>query len=290
MDGFHRCCNGVRVPATVRAAAPHQFLIVPMPGPALSPSRYDRIDALRGLAMVWMTVYHFCFDLNHFGYVRQNFYEDPVWTWQRTGIVSLFLLTAGMGQALAVQQGQTWPRFWRRWAQVLGCAVLVTLGSWWMFPRSWISFGVLHGMVVMWLVTRFLLARGALDGLRPWWGGLVLIAAGPLASDALRHGASPELLAAVNSRWLDWIGLVTRKPPTEDYVPLLPWLGVMWLGVGVAQWMTARAPGWLKGAATAAPTRGLATLGRWSLSYYMLHQPVMIGVLMAVAAWQARAS
>ena len=30
-----------------------------------------------------------------------------------------------------------------------------------------------------------------------------------------------------------------------------------------------------------------AVLGRWSLSYYMLHQPVMIGLLMAVA-WVAK--
>jgi len=30
--------------------------------------------------------------------------------------------------------------------------------------------------------------------------------------------------------------------------------------------------------------RPLAVLGRWSLSYYMLHQPVMIGLLLA-AGW-----
>jgi peptidoglycan/LPS O-acetylase OafA/YrhL len=27
------------------------------------------------------------------------------------------------------------------------------------------------------------------------------------------------------------------------------------------------------------PLRGLAFLGRWSLSYYMLHQPLLIGAL-----------
>jgi peptidoglycan/LPS O-acetylase OafA/YrhL len=32
-----------------------------------------------------------------------------------------------------------------------------------------------------------------------------------------------------------------------------------------------------------AALKPLALLGRWSLTYYMLHQPVMIGVLMAVA-------
>jgi peptidoglycan/LPS O-acetylase OafA/YrhL len=32
-----------------------------------------------------------------------------------------------------------------------------------------------------------------------------------------------------------------------------------------------------------APLRGLAFLGRWSLSYYMLHQPVLIAVFSLVA-------
>ena len=40
---------------------------------------------------------------------------------------------------------------------------------------------------------------------------------------------------------------------------------------------------WLSGSVpvVAAP---LSLMGRWSLSYYMLHQPVLIGVLMLVAA------
>jgi uncharacterized membrane protein len=30
---------------------------------------------------------------------------------------------------------------------------------------------------------------------------------------------------------LNWLGLIGYKPITEDYVPLLPWLGVMWWGM-----------------------------------------------------------
>ena len=251
---------------------------------AASQPRFDAIDALRGAALLWMTAYHFGFDLNHFGYIRQNFYTDPVWTWQRTGIVSLFLLCAGMGQAVAVQRGQGWPRFWRRWAQVAGCAALVSLGSLWMFPRSWISFGVLHGMAVMLLITRWALARGWLRGAVPWLAGAVLIAAGPLAGHWLRTAAPASVAAAFDSRWLNWLGVVTLPPPTEDYVPLLPWLGVMWLGVGLVQWPAARA--WLA-RQPGAVGRALAPLGRWSLSYYMLHQPVLIGALMAWGAWRA---
>ena len=82
--------------------------------------RLDRIDALRALAMLWMTAYHLAFDLRFFGWLDADFYRDPFWTLQRTAIVSLFLFCAGLGQAVAHAQGQGWPRFWRRWAQVAG--------------------------------------------------------------------------------------------------------------------------------------------------------------------------
>ncbi|MBL8320467.1 MAG: DUF1624 domain-containing protein, partial [Burkholderiaceae bacterium] len=93
--------------------------------------RYERLDALRGVAIVWMAVFHFCFDLNHFGFFTPKyvFTADPLWTTQRTCIVTLFLFCAGLSQAVALQQGQSWPRFWRRWAQIAGCAVLVSIGS-----------------------------------------------------------------------------------------------------------------------------------------------------------------
>jgi uncharacterized membrane protein len=81
-----------------------------------------------------------------------------------------------------------------------------------------------------------------------------------------------------DTRWTNWIGLVTRKPVTEDYVPLLPWLGVMLWGMAAGQWLLARRRGALAGPLPA-PLRPLAALGRWPLTFYMLHQPVLMGVL-----------
>jgi uncharacterized membrane protein len=223
--------------------------------------RSDRLDALRGLAIVWMAAFHFGFDLNHFGWIRQDFYRDLVWTWQRTCIVSLFLFCAGGGQALAVLSGQGAGRFWRRWAQVAGCALLVSVGSWFMFPNSWISFGVLHGIAVMLVLLRLGLARLPNAALL----GLAVLAI-----------ALPQFVQHpfFDTRWTNWVGLVTHKPVTEDYVPMLPWLGAMLLGFAVTR-------GWPQVWQGGAP-RPLAVLGRWSLSFYMVHQPVLIGALMAV--------
>lgn len=234
------------------------------------------LDALRGAAIVWMMGFHLSFDLHQFRLIpAQDFYQDPFWTLQRTAIVSLFLLCAGAGQAVALRQGQPVARFWRRWLQVAGCAVLVSIGSAWMFPRSWISFGVLHGIALMLLVLR--------ATLRPRWLAAPWLPAALVAAGALAV-VLPWLVQHpfFDSRWTNWVGLLTRKPITEDHVPLLPWLGVMLWGVAAMLWWlrrqgtrppaggTASLPGW---------TQPLVWLGRRPLTVYMLHQPLFIGVL-----------
>lgn len=232
--------------------------------------------------MVWMTVFHFCYDLNHLGLWPQNFRSDPVWTTQRTLIVSLFLFCAGWGQALAVHQGVGWARFGRRWLQIFGCALLVTLGSWVMFPQSFIYFGVLHGMAVMLLIVRCTWRWGRWL----WLAGLLAVLS-PVVAHAWLTADGGAVAKWLNSPALNWLGWVSRKPFTEDYVPVTPWLGVMWWGMAAGLRWGTHPPVWMTHPLPAG-TQWLAVLGRWSLSYYMVHQPIMLGVLMAGLWWAGR--
>ncbi len=209
--------------------------------------------------------------------IQQNFYTDPVWTWQRTCILSLFLLCAGMGQAIAVAQGQTWARFAKRWLQIALCAALVTAASMHMFPKSYIYFGVLHGLCVMLIVARL----AAPLGQRLWWIGGTLLATWLIATHAMNtwtEGSIAFRNAAQTLNATPWnaLGLITAKPITEDYVPLLPWLAVVLFGVALGQRVLSTQPGALQTLGRAKP---LAVLGRWGLSFYMLHQPVFIFTL-----------
>lgn len=236
--------------------------------------RFDTPDALRGLAMVWMAIYHFVFDLNYFKLVTQDFYRDPFWTWQRTLIVSLFLLCAGMGQAIATTQGQSWRRFWRRWAQVAACALLVTVGSWLMFPNSFIYFGVLHGLALMLIVVRLT----AHWGRWLWLLGALAIASKFIAESLLQTGPLVPWADILNSMRWNWLGWISQNPVTEDYVPLFPWIGVMWWGAAAGTWVLKHRPEWLTQPVLPG-LHALAGLGRWSLSYYLLHQPVLIALV-----------
>lgn len=262
------------------AGTPHstkRAQLSPAPTP-LDYRRSDMLDALRGAAMLWMTAFHFCFDLASQGWWTQDFYHDPFWTWQRTFILSLFLLCAGAGQALALAHTLAWGMFWRRWAQIALCAALVSLGSWWMFPGSYIYFGVLHAMAVMLVLVRLLAPLGR-------WGLCALAAALVALKFLAPWGhAMGWLGAAWNDKAWNWLGLIDRLPVTEDYVPLAPWLGVLLAGFVLVRWP---APWLARLLRRPLPQRArwLAVLGRWSLSYYLLHQPVLLGLLAALGWW-----
>lgn len=223
------------------------------------------VDVARGGAIVLMVVYHFIFDLNHFFGLGLDFYHDPLWLNLRTLIVTLFLGLVGISLHLATRQGLDRRRYLRRLAAIVFCAALVTVGTAVTFPRSLIFFGVLHFIAVA-SVLGLLMVRFLWLNL---WAGVILIAVGLWVRNPL-----------FDRPWLPWIGLMTHKPVTEDYVPLLPWLGVVLIGIFVGR-LVYREP--LSSVARwQSPSpfpRLLAFGGRHSLFIYMAHQPLFFAVL-----------
>src|SRR5215831_13116264 len=102
------------------------------------------VDTLRGFAIVLMFAYHLSFDLNFFGAVRIDFNHDPFWLGFRTLIVSLFLGLVGVSLVLAGATGFNREAYLTRLGRILGCAILVSAGSYLVFPESFIYFGILH--------------------------------------------------------------------------------------------------------------------------------------------------
>lgn len=225
--------------------------------------RIGAIDGLRGAALCLMIVYHFSFDLNWFGFIRADFDHDPFWLGFRGVIVSSFMLLVGLSLLLARRAGVTRRHFWRRIALIAFCAILVSVASYVTFPQTFITFGILHcitvASVLAWPATRFPFAALA--------GGVAIVVIGNVVQFPL-----------FDTPWLQWLGLMTHKPLTEDYVPLLPWLGVVMIGIALGHLLSLRQFRPLRPLSKVTP-RWLLWLGRHSLLVYMLHQPVLIGLL-----------
>lgn len=231
-----------------------------------APGRVAAVDVVRGLAIVAMIAYHFAFDLRYFGVTHSDFEHARFWLAARATILSTFLATVGVSLALAGAARVTLARHLARVARIAVCALGVTLASFALFPQSFIYFGVLHAIAVIAIVAWPLRDK---PGVATMLGVAIVVAGLALAHPAFDAPA-----------W-SWIGLMTHKPRTEDYVPLLPWSGVTLIGIGLGHALRRRRFAPLDSLPRA--PRALAWLGRHSLAIYMLHQPVLIGVLWLVA-------
>ncbi len=229
-------------------------------------TRLVLVDVVRGIALVLMAAYHFCFDLNYFGLTRIDFNHAPFWLAARAFIVTLFLSVMGISLALSHRRAIRWPAVGRRLLLIGGSAALVSAASYLLFPRSYIFFGVLHFVALASLL--------GLAFLRLGWLNVVI----GIAVLALGIGYHDPLF---NRPALQWFGLMTYKPFTEDYVPLLPWFGVVLLGL----FLGSRAERWpprLRQWRAGGLSRLLAWGGRHSLPIYLLHQPLLMGLLYGV--------
>lgn len=230
--------------------------------PAAPADRITAIDASRGFALCLMFVYHFAFDLRLYGVIAADFENDPFWLGFRAFIVTLFMTLVGVSLVLADRHGATPAHFWRRIAVIAACALAVSVGSWIAFPRSFIYFGILHCIAVASVLARPVVRRPR----SAFVIGFVIIAAGLVLTHPI-----------FDTRALSIVGFVTHKPMTEDYVPLAPWAGVVFLGIALGQAL-ARASFRVVAPLSAAPPF-LPWLGRHSLAVYMVHQPILLGAL-----------
>lgn len=266
--------------------------------PASRP-RIAAIDVARGVAIIAMIVYHFSWDLAFLGFVNFDPTQSLPWVIFQKSIVGTFIFLTGVSLALAHADGIRWRAFWRRLAILVGAALLITIGTYAFYAQTFVYFGVLHAIALFSLMgLAFLTAPLVLViVLAVVIIGLPLFIQNPLFGEKL---------------W-SWIGLWDVPPPTEDLVPIFPWFGVTLLGIAAARWALATRvrpanatslpgastrpqdgadPAEVSSVATriarykgtSALSRVLAKLGRWSLVIYVLHQPILIGILMAIAS------
>jgi uncharacterized membrane protein len=248
------------------------------PAPAtavLAPRRLWQIDALRGAAVVAMIAYHFAFDLYFFSIADVGIFTSPFWLGMRQVIPAVFLTVSGISLVLGFRPGSVGNAVYlKRLGRIALGAVAVTLATWFAIRDYYVFFGILHCIALASLLLwPLFLLRGPLAILLPAILGLLALALPHLV--ALPLFDKPLLL---------WVGLGTYFPETNDYVPLLPWAGYIALGIAFAR--AAAQPGrlrsWLRRLADLpAPViaRPLAWLGQHALGVYLLHQPLLLGLL-----------
>lgn len=225
-------------------------------------TRIWELDALRGLCILGMLAVHLVYDLTPMGW------EAPVWytALMDWGGVAFFLLSG-----ICVTLGSN---SLRRGLTVLAGGVICTAVTWGMYRLGFqgksfvIWFGVLHCLgccMLLWpLFRKWPAASLAVSGILVALTGLYFLSLSPIGSP----------------KWLIILGICYRGFGSSDYFPLLPFLGFFLLGAFLGRTVYRQKQSLLPKVNTKMlPVRLLSWCGRQSLWIYLLHQPVIYGLL-----------
>ena len=231
--------------------------------------RLTGLDQARGVALIAMTAYHLSWDLFSLGLTSINPVSTSVLAWSAKIIAASFLWLSGIALTLAHPDQIHWNKVWQRSLRLFAAAGLVSLGSYSLFPASWIAFGILHhmalagllGLLVLRLSLTVLLSLAGLCFILPLFAKTALF--------------NPPV-------WL-FLGLSTVVAPANDYVPLLPWFGFVLGGITMARLWPQKPTG--NHHPLSRSQRLFGFLGRHSLLYYLIHQPLILGMLNVLLAF-----
>lgn len=230
------------------------------------------VDFLRGLAIVMMVIFHLAYDLDFFR-IHEIDLSGGFWFYLARLTASLFLLLVGISLTLshsrarlAGELSQYPARLLKRSLWILSLATGITLVTYIVIGRGFILFGILHLITISILLAYPLLPLGRMNAL--------------LGLAAILLGLYIQQLD-VDFLWLIWLGLAPRDFVSLDYVPLFPWFGLVLIGMAggglLYRDLVRRFP--LPDISNCLPARGLIFLGRNSLAIYILHQPLLLGLI-----------
>ncbi len=236
-------------------------------------NRYAFIDWLRGFSILLMVIYHFCYDLDLFGYIDTAFGKN-YWIPFRYVIVIGFLSLVGVSLVLVHAEKIKWHSVKKRSLQLLLACVAVSVSSYFVDARQLTIFGILQLILVSsWLALPFLK-----------YYRLAFVTG--LAVFVLGHIVKTPVFEPL---WLHWIGMVEYKRPALDYVPLFPWFGMVLMGITLGHWFFNSEKGRKVAQLQVGKIKGLKKFswllekaGQHSLVIYLVHQPLMFSIFYAI--------
>ena len=227
--------------------------------------RIWELDVLRGVCILGMVVVHLIYDLQTFfslPFLADSRLFDLIKQWG--GV--LFLLISGICVTLGSHPV-------RRGLIVFACGLICSAVTAGMYVLNMadksiiIYFGVLHCLGVCML-------------LWPLFKRLPVWALGLLGLGLTVLGLWISGNVVVDFPWLIPLGLVPGDFASSDYFPLLSNLGFFLVGACLGKTLYRKKETLLPRVNPANPVLAFFTLlGKWSLPVYLLHQPIITGLL-----------
>lgn len=246
-------------------------------------TRAIELDALRGLALFMMFGHHLIFDLRYLFALDVFAWQESFWFVYllRPFFLNVFLVVSGISSSFSRSNTK---RGLRLAAVAVAFTLVSSLASYITHSDLYILFNVLHVLAVGTLIyaalssARLKLSSRTLDAI------LILLAMITVYLGSLM----PDFNRLLTGSWLTLpLGILPAGTPgMADYLPIFPWLGYFLGGVLLGRSLYANRQSILPPlpAGLKAVLVPFAHLGRNSLVYYAVHQPVFLAILYSLAA------
>ncbi len=241
---------------------------------AVKKERVSLLDFLRGTAMIYVMFYHLAYDLVYYAEISVPFWRSAWFEALHTVILALLFSVSGICTAFSRDPV-------KRGAVIFFMGTLLTFFTELFMPYSVIVFGVLSFFGVMMMLTGII--RPLTDKANPWVSAAVLLALYVMFFDFASEGGTVHLIFADvkiplpdDRVYLYPLGITHSGFFSADYFPLIPNGFIYLAGAAVSRAVKEHRLPAAFYAEIKAPV--INFLGKHSLAFYIIHQPVFLGL------------
>ena len=237
--------------------------------------RFWEIDVLRGVAIIMMIIYHLSYDLYFLAGAPIKINSLPWTLFQRT-TASLFLLLVGISLTISYSKAkekysekELFLKNLKRGTKILAWGAVITIFTLIFLTNGVILFGILH-LIGVSIIISFPLLDYKYKNLAL---GLIVILIGIYLSNF-----------TFATTYLLWLGFEPNSFFSFDYFPILPWYGVVLIGIflGNLIYPESKRRFDVPDFSGNIISKVLSFLGKHSLKIYLIHQPIIILLLYAL--------
>jgi uncharacterized membrane protein len=233
--------------------------------------RFWEIDSMRGIAIVLMLSIHTVYDLMYFRAIP-GMIGGGIWGTLSFLTASTFILLVGVSFSISYARTmekrknfwKAYPKYLKRGLFIIAGGLLITISTTILLPGGYIIFGILHLIGTSIILAPFFYRFGENN----------------LYIGTLFFLFGVFLMGLSGPGWLFPLGIHAEDFYSFDYEPIFPWFGMVLVGMSLGTFFYAngkrsfiifKKPGYMENI--------LGFLGRNSLLIYMLHQPILIGLI-----------